>query len=147
MLKIRLRRMGKTHQPFFRVVVSDSRRAPTASAIEELGFYDPGKEPSIVSLDLDRIQHWTSHGAQLSAAVRKLVRKGPNAEAKPEAPAKAAKAEPETETAKAEPEAEAAKAEAEPEADTAKAEAEGEAEATEAEPEAKDSKAKGTDSA
>ena len=49
MLKIRLRRMGTTNQPFYRVVVSDSRRATTASAIEEIGHYDPtGNPPRVV---------------------------------------------------------------------------------------------------
>lgn len=77
MLKIRLRRMGSTHAPFYRVVVSDGRRTPTASAVEEIGYYDPRKDPAIISIDTERVDYWTSKGAQLSETVAKLVRKTP----------------------------------------------------------------------
>jgi small subunit ribosomal protein S16 len=73
MLKIRLRRMGARNNPFFRVVVSDSRRVPTASAIEEVGHYDPTKVPAQVTLKGDRIDYWVGHGAQLSPTVKKLL--------------------------------------------------------------------------
>lgn len=73
MLKIRLRRMGGNHQPFYRVVVSDSRRAPTASAVEELGIYDPRTDPPTIRIQTDRIEHWVGHGARLSPTVKKLL--------------------------------------------------------------------------
>lgn len=73
MLKIRLRRMGARNSPFFRVVVSDSRRVPTASAVEELGHYDPTKNPAKVSINTERIQYWVGKGAQLSPTVKKLM--------------------------------------------------------------------------
>lgn len=75
MLKIRLSRKGSRHRPFYRVVVSDGRRRPSSSAIEELGFYDPRKSPSEVSIDTDRFEHWTGLGARPSETVAKLVAK------------------------------------------------------------------------
>lgn len=154
MLKIRLRRMGKRHRPFYRVVVSDSRSVPTAPAVEEIGHYDPMTKPPRVRVDLERVEHWAGQGAQLSPAVRKLVKgvrtgrhekvveeaPAPPADApKVEEPAEEATAEVAAE-AVAEPEAEAAE-ETEPEAaeePEAKAEAAAEAPAaeTEEEPEA-----------
>lgn len=74
MLKIRLRRMGARNQPFYRVVVSDSHRVPTASAVEEIGYYDPTKNPAQVVIDAARIEHWVGRGAQLSPTVAKLVK-------------------------------------------------------------------------
>ena len=74
MLKIRLRRMGSTHSPFYRIVVSDSRSVPTSRAIEEVGFYDPRQEPKVIEINNDRVEHWVGQGAQLSSAVKKLAR-------------------------------------------------------------------------
>ena len=73
MVKFRLRRMGSRNHPFYRVVVSDSRKTPTGSALEEVGYYDPRREPIELKLDRERIDHWVSKGAQLSATVKKLV--------------------------------------------------------------------------
>ncbi len=75
MVKIRLRRMGSTHRPFYRVVVSDTRRVPTSSAIEEIGFYDPRQEPAVIEIKTERVEHWVGKGAQLSPTVKKLVKK------------------------------------------------------------------------
>lgn len=75
MLKIRLRRMGSRHRPFYRVVVSDSRRTPLATALDELGYYDPRHSPSVFKVDLDKVDHWISKGAQPSETLNKLVRK------------------------------------------------------------------------
>ena len=74
MVKIRLRRMGSTHRPFYRVVVSDSHRVPTSSAIEEIGYYDPRKEPAVIEINTERVEHWVGRGAQLSPTVKKLVK-------------------------------------------------------------------------
>lgn len=73
MVKIRLRRMGARNAPFYRVVVSDSRRTPTASAVEEIGWYDPTKQPAQVKIDAGRVDYWLGHGAQLSPTVKKLL--------------------------------------------------------------------------
>lgn len=75
MLKIRLRRMGSTHSPFYRVVVSDSRVPPTGRFVETLGTYDPGKTPSAVKLDVGRAQSWIDKGAQPSPTVKRLLAK------------------------------------------------------------------------
>ncbi len=76
MLKIRLRRMGSRHRPFYRVVVSESRNTPTASAVEEIGFYDPRQKPPLFNVDGDRVDYWVSKGAQMSDTVGRLVRAG-----------------------------------------------------------------------
>jgi len=73
MVKIRLRRMGARNRPFYRVVVSDSRRVPTAPAIDELGFWDPSRNPAVLEIDRDRVDYWVRRGAGLSDSVRKLV--------------------------------------------------------------------------
>lgn len=77
MLKIRLRRMGKKNRAFYRLVVSDSRKVPTASAVEELGHYDPSVDPPDVRVDHERINYWVSNGATMSATVASLVRRTP----------------------------------------------------------------------
>lgn len=74
MLKIRLRRMGSRHKPFYRVVVSDSRRATTGTAVEELGYYDPRHEPPVFTVDRERVDYWVGQGAQLSDTVGRLVK-------------------------------------------------------------------------
>jgi small subunit ribosomal protein S16 len=79
MLKIRLRRMGNRNRPFYRVVVSDSRRRPTSTTVEEVGFYDSLKTPAVVELKHDRIQFWVDNGAQLSHTVAKLLAATPQA--------------------------------------------------------------------
>lgn len=73
MLTIRLRRMGATNSPFYRVVVSDSRNTPTAAAVEEIGHYNPTKNPAQVSIDGERAQYWISKGATVSPTVKKLL--------------------------------------------------------------------------
>jgi small subunit ribosomal protein S16 len=73
MLTIRLRRMGARNNPFFRVVVSDSRNTPTAAAVEEIGHYDPTKNPAKVTIDTVRADYWVGKGAQMSPTVKKLL--------------------------------------------------------------------------
>ena len=74
MVKIRLRRMGTRNRPFYRVVVSDTRKVPTSAAIEEVGFYDPTKGMDSCKLDVERVQHWMENGALMSPTVKKLYR-------------------------------------------------------------------------
>lgn len=77
MLKIRLRRVGGTNAPAYRVVVSDSRRTPTALVVDELGYYDPTKNPPLLSLDRAKAAVWLGKGATPSDTVRHLLaRKG-----------------------------------------------------------------------
>lgn len=72
---MRLRRMGSRNAPFYRVVVQDSRRATTGRFIETIGWYDPKQEGENFSINLDRVEYWTSSGAQPSDTVSSLIKK------------------------------------------------------------------------
>ena len=73
-VKIRLRRMGAKKAPFYRVVVADSRYPRDGRFIEEIGYYDPTKEPSIVKIDAEKAQQWIKNGAQPTETVKKLLK-------------------------------------------------------------------------
>ncbi|MFZ4064152.1 MAG: 30S ribosomal protein S16 [Candidatus Nanopelagicaceae bacterium] len=73
-VKIRLMRMGKIRTPHFRIVVTDSRAARNSRAIEEIGRYSPGSEPSLIEVTSDRAQYWLSVGAQPTEAVSALLK-------------------------------------------------------------------------
>ena len=75
MLKIRLRRTGGTNAPAYRIVVSDGRRTPTAKVVEELGHYDPTKNPPLLDLARETAKAWIAKGAAASETVRKLIAK------------------------------------------------------------------------
>lgn len=73
-VKIRLKRMGKKFQPFYRVVVVDGRKKRDGRVIEEIGLYDPMQEPSLIRIDSERVQHWLSVGAQPTDTVHNLLK-------------------------------------------------------------------------
>ena len=76
MVKIRLTRGGAKKRPFYHIVVTDQRNKRDGRSIERLGFYNPvatGNEKR-VELNVDRVNHWVSHGAQLTDKVRVLVK-------------------------------------------------------------------------
>lgn len=75
MVKIRLRRMGAKKAPFYRVVVADSRFARDGRFIEEIGYYDPTKEPSVVKIDAEKARQWLDNGAQPTDTVREILKK------------------------------------------------------------------------
>ena len=75
MLKIRLRRVGGTNAPAYRIVVSDGRRTPTAKIVEELGAYDPTKNPPTLKFDREKAKQWIAKGARASETVRRLIAK------------------------------------------------------------------------
>ena len=75
MVKIRLRRMGAKKNPFYRVVVADSRAPRDGRCIEELGFYDPLAEGEQIKVDLERAKYWIDNGAQPTDTVRGLLKK------------------------------------------------------------------------
>lgn len=75
MVKIRLRRMGAKKNPFYRIVVADSRFPRDGRFIEELGTYDPMAEPVAVKVDADRAQYWIKNGAQPTDTVKTLLKK------------------------------------------------------------------------
>jgi small subunit ribosomal protein S16 len=69
--------MGRRHKPAFRLTVVDGRATRDGKAIEELGFYEPGhKNPELrYRVDLDRVDHWLSQGAQPSETASDLIKK------------------------------------------------------------------------
>ena len=73
MLKIRLRRVGGTNAPAYRIVVSDGRRTPTAKIVEELGHYDPTKNPPLLHFDRDKAKAWIAKGAKASDTIKRLI--------------------------------------------------------------------------
>ena len=75
MVKIRLRRMGAKKAPFYRVVVADSRFARDGRFIEEIGYYDPTKEPSVLKIDAEKAKQWLDNGAQPTDTVREILKK------------------------------------------------------------------------
>ena len=76
-VRIRMKKMGRTHRPFYRICVMDARKPRDGAAIEEVGTYDPMKKDKSqrVTLKLDRIDYWVSVGAQPSEKVAVLIRK------------------------------------------------------------------------
>ena len=81
---IRLRRMGKKKQPFYRIVAADTRSPRDGRFIEKLGHYDPMQDPPLIRLDLDRIDYWLGVGASASETVASLIeraRKNPDGSA------------------------------------------------------------------
>ncbi len=75
MVKIRLKRMGAHKKPFYRVVVADSRTPRNGKFIEEIGTYDPLKDPSEINIDNEAAKRWLANGAQPTDTVRALLRK------------------------------------------------------------------------
>jgi small subunit ribosomal protein S16 len=73
-VKIRLKRMGATKRPFYRVVVADSRSPRDGRFIENIGKYHPLEEPSLIQIDEDRALYWLSQGAQPTEQVQNLLR-------------------------------------------------------------------------
>jgi small subunit ribosomal protein S16 len=73
-VKIKLKRLGKIHQPMYRIVVADSRTARNGRAIEEIGIYQPKEDPSIIRIDADRVAYWLGVGAQATEPVVALLK-------------------------------------------------------------------------
>ena len=73
-VKIRLRRMGAKKAPFYRIVVADSRYPREGRFIDEIGYFDPTKEPSVVKVDADKAKSWISNGAQPTDTVKNILK-------------------------------------------------------------------------
>ena len=73
-VKIRLRRLGAKKAPFCRIVVADTRYPRDGRFIEEIGYYDPTKEPSVVKVDAEKAQKWIKNGAQPTDTVKKILK-------------------------------------------------------------------------
>jgi small subunit ribosomal protein S16 len=72
--KIRLKRLGKKFYAYYRIVVVDSRKKRDGKVIEEIGTYDPNKQPSLIQIDSERAQYWLGVGAQPSDAVFNMLK-------------------------------------------------------------------------
>ena len=75
MLRIRMSRQGSIHRPFFRLVVSDSRKRPGSTAVDTLGYFDPMRKPAVSKLDVERMEEWIRKGAVPSERVAALLKK------------------------------------------------------------------------
>ena len=75
MVKIRLRRMGAKKNPYYRLVVADSRSPRDGRCIEEIGTYDPLANPAAINVDVEKAQTWIKNGAQPTDTVRGLLKK------------------------------------------------------------------------
>nr|WP_317404365.1 30S ribosomal protein S16 [uncultured Helicobacter sp.] len=72
---IRLTKMGRKKKPFYRIVVTDSRKKRDGGWIESIGYYNPLVEPALVKYDAQRLEYWKSVGAKMSERVAKLTSK------------------------------------------------------------------------
>lgn len=72
-VKIKLKRLGKIREPYYRIVVADARTKRDGRAIEEIGQYHPKLEPSLIKVDSERAQYWLSVGAQPTESVQRLL--------------------------------------------------------------------------
>lgn len=73
-VKIRLKKLGHTHNAFYRVVVADSHYPRNGRFIEEIGYYNPYKEPSEIKIDTDKAKEWMQKGAKPTETVAKLLK-------------------------------------------------------------------------
>ena len=76
MVKIRLKRLGMKKQPFYRIVVSDSRSPRDGRVIEEIGYYNPMTEPAVLKFNEERAKFWGATGALPTDTTRALLKKG-----------------------------------------------------------------------
>ena len=74
MVKIRLKRMGKKKAPFYRIVVADARSPRDGKFIEEIGTYDPTKDPSEFKVNEELAKKWLANGAQATEAVERIFK-------------------------------------------------------------------------
>jgi small subunit ribosomal protein S16 len=75
MVKIRLKRMGAKKAPFYRIVVADARTQRDGKNLDEIGIYDPTKDPTVLQVDLEAAKKWIKNGAQPTDKVRALLKK------------------------------------------------------------------------
>ncbi len=74
MVKMRLKRMGSKGAPFYRIIVADVRSPRDGRFIEEVGYYDPTKKPSVIKVDEEIAKKWIANGAQPTETVKKLLK-------------------------------------------------------------------------
>jgi len=74
-VKIRLTRMGAKKNPFYRIVVADSRRPRDGRTLQELGYYDPTANPAVLKVDTEAAKRWIANGAQPTDTARSLLKR------------------------------------------------------------------------
>ena len=74
MVKMRLKRMGSKGAPFYRIVVADARSPRDGRFIEQVGYYDPTKDPSVIKIDEEIAKKWLANSAQPTETVKKLLK-------------------------------------------------------------------------
>jgi small subunit ribosomal protein S16 len=77
-VKIRLARGGAKKNPCYRIVVADSEKKRDGRYIEKIGYYEPAKDPKVLNLDIERVDHWISKGAKPTSTVKTLIKKQKN---------------------------------------------------------------------
>ncbi len=75
MTVIRLTRMGRKKRPFYRIVVTDSRKRRDSGWIESIGYYNPVSDPKEIKIDEERLNYWIGVGAQMSPTVKRLAKR------------------------------------------------------------------------
>ncbi|NPA50160.1 MAG: 30S ribosomal protein S16 [Epsilonproteobacteria bacterium] len=75
MTKIRLTRMGRKKKPFYRIVVTDSRKRRDGGWIESIGYYNPVAKEKVIKFDEERLEYWLSVGAQMTPTVKRITKK------------------------------------------------------------------------
>jgi small subunit ribosomal protein S16 len=75
LLSIKLTRMGAKKRPYYRIVVAEKRSKRDGRFVENLGYYDPNRNPHVVKLDRERVDYWLEHGAQPTETVRSLIKR------------------------------------------------------------------------
>lgn len=89
MLAIRLMRMGAKKSPSYRVIVKEKLSKRDGAYVENVGFYNPTREPAEIRLKMDRVNYWIERGAQPTDTVRQLIRQQARAQAAEAQPAEA----------------------------------------------------------
>lgn len=74
MVKMRLTRLGAKKKPFYRIIVADARAPRDGRFIDDIGYYDPNQEPSVIKVDAEKAKKWLADGAQPTATVSKLLK-------------------------------------------------------------------------
>ena len=74
-VKMRLTRIGKKKNPFYRVVIADARSPRDGRFVEEIGYYNPLTEPAEIKIDAEKAKQWIKNGAQPTATVKALLKK------------------------------------------------------------------------
>jgi len=82
-VKIRLKRIGAKKTPFYRVIIADSRSPRDGKFIEEIGYYNPLKDPAEIKIDLEKANKWIKNGAQPTDTVKSLLKKAVKTEETP----------------------------------------------------------------